>query len=315
MEFTKTFNQINMNSVDIAGGKGASLGEMTHAKIPIPSGYVILSTTFEQFIDATEGLREEVDAVLDAVDHKVTHTVEDASERIQAIIKNAAVPEDISAEIVKEFEKLGSEFVAVRSSATAEDSTNAAWAGQLDTFLNTTKANLINHVRDCWASLFTPRAIFYRFEKELQKHKISVAVVIQEMVQSEVAGIAFSVHPVTRNHNQMIIEAGFGLGEAVVSGQITPDSYIVDKEDETLIDINISEQKKGMFRKKDELGNEWVDIHENKMETQKLSKDQILELAKMIIKIEKHYGFPVDVEWALAKDVFYITQSRPITTL
>jgi pyruvate, water dikinase len=315
MVFTKTFNQINMNSVSIAGGKGASLGEMTHAKIPVPPGYVILSTTFEKFIDSVEGMKEEIDAVLDTVDHKITHTVENASERIQAIIKNAEVSEDISEEIVKEFEKLDCEFVAVRSSATAEDSTNAAWAGQLDTYLNTTKANLINHVRDCWASLFTPRAIFYRFEKELQKHKISVAVVIQKMVQSEVAGIAFSVHPVTQDRNQMIIEAGFGLGEAVVSGQITPDSYIVDKQDETLIDINVSEQERGMYMKKDKLGNEWVDLALDKKGLQKLSKDQILELAKLIIKIEKHYDFPVDVEWALAKDVFYITQSRPITTL
>ena len=315
MVFTKTFNQINMNSVNIAGGKGASLGEMTHAKIPVRPGYVVLSTTFEKFIESTEGMKEEIDAVLDSVDHKITHTVEDASERIQSIIKNAEVPEDISEEIIKEFEKLDSTFVAVRSSATAEDSTDAAWAGQLDTFLNTTKANLINHVRDCWASLFTPRAIFYRFEKELQKHKISVAVVVQKMVQSEVAGIAFSVHPVTQDRNQMIIEAGFGLGEAVVSGQITPDSYIVDKQDETLIDINVSEQERGMYMKKDKLGNEWVDLALDKKGLQKLSKDQILELAKLIIKIEKHYNFPVDVEWALEKDVFYITQSRPITTL
>lgn len=304
-----------MNSVNIAGGKGASLGEMTQAKIPIPPGYVILSTTFERFIESSEGMKEEIDAVLDTVDHKVTHTVENASERIQAIIKNSSVPEDISAEILKEFEKLDCEFVAVRSSATAEDSTNAAWAGQLDTFLNTTKANLINHVRDCWASLFTPRAIFYRFEKELQKQHISVAVVIQKMVQSEVAGIAFSVHPVTQDRNQMIIEAGFGLGEAVVSGQITPDSYIVDKTDESLIDINVNEQRKGMYRKKDELGNEWVDVHENKMNAQKLSGKEILELAKIVIQIEKHYGFPVDIEWALVKGLFYITQSRPITTL
>jgi len=304
-----------MNDVNIAGGKGASLGEMTQAKIKVPPGFVVLSTTFEKFIDANEGLKEEIDAVLDAVDHKVTHTVEDASERIQAIIKNAAIPEEISTEVVKEFEKLGCEFVAVRSSATAEDSTNAAWAGQLDTFLNTTQANLMDHVRDCWASLFTPRAIFYRFEKELQKQKISVAVVVQKMVQSEVAGIAFSVHPVTRNKNQMIIEAGFGLGEAVVSGQITPDSYIVDKEDDSLIDINVAEQERGLFRKKDELGNEWVNLAIDKKGLQKLTKDQIAELAELIINIEKHYDFPVDVEWALEKEVFYITQSRPITTL
>ena len=153
------------------------------------------------------------------------------------------MPKDIGTAIQKEYKKLDAEYVAVRSSATAEDSASAAWAGQLDSFLNTTEKDLLKNIQKCWASLFTPRAIFYRYEKGLHKQKISVAVVVQKMVESEVSGIAFSVHPVTEDRNQLIIEAGFGLGEAIVSGQITPDSYVVEKEPRRIIDKNVSEQE------------------------------------------------------------------------
>ena len=202
----------------------------------------------------------------------------------------------------------------MRSSATAEDSASAAWAGQLDTFLNTTEENLLANVQKCWASLFTPRAIFYRFEKGLHGTKISVAVVIQKMVQSDASGIAFSVHPVTEDHNQLIIEAGFGLGEAIVSGQVTPDSYVVTKEPRAILDKNISTQLRGLYRKKGG-GNEWRDIPESEGQKQVLSDAQIFTLAETVCGIEKHYGFPCDIEWAMEGDRIFITQSRPITTL
>jgi len=211
------------------------------------------------------------------------------------------------------FDKLGAKFVAVRSSATSEDSASAAWAGQLDTFLNTAKDKLLENVKKCWASLFTPRAIFYRFEKKLRETPISVAVVIQKMVDSEESGIGFSVHPVTQDRNQLIIEAGFGLGEAIVAGQITPDSYVVDKQDWHIIDINVNEQSKGLFKAKDG-GNEWKELGKEGKK-QVLNENEIIELSKLIVKIENHYGFPVDIEWAKNKGKFHITQSRPITTL
>ncbi len=227
--FTKPFTQISKHDANIAGGKGASLGEMTQAGIPVPSGFVVLADAFEQFLKETD-LNVEIDSILHTVNHQEMHTVEHASERIQKLILEAKMPEDIANEIKSEFEKLGAEFVAVRSSATAEDSASAAWAGQLDSFLNTTKETLLENVQKCFASLFTPRAVFYRFEKGLHDQKISVAVVVQKMVDSEKSGIAFSVHPVTEDRNQLIIEAGFGLGEAIVSGQVTPDSYVVEKD-------------------------------------------------------------------------------------
>jgi len=313
MEAIREFSNISKNDVALAGGKGASLGEMTQAGIPVPPGFVILSDSFEKFIQETN-LNEKIDSILAEVDHNETQKVEEASKKIQSLILNSEISKDISEEILTFFKKLGSKFVAVRSSATAEDSSTAAWAGQLDTFLNTTEENLLENVKKCWASLFTPRAIFYRFEKNLQKQKISVAVVIQKMIDSEISGIGFSVHPVTQDKNQLIIEAGFGLGESIVSGQITPDSHVIDKENWNHLEKNISTQTKALI-KLETGGNEWKELSEEEGNKQALPDEHVIELAKLIVKIENHYGFPVDVEWAREKDNFYIVQSRPITTL
>jgi len=313
MALIKKFKEITRLDTAIAGGKGASLGEMTRAKIPVPHGFVILSSAFEKFLEETD-LNVKIEAVLDSVNHKKIHTIENASEKIDALILQAEMPQDIATEIQKFFKNLNSKYVAVRSSATAEDSASAAWAGQLESYLNTTKENLLENVKKCWASLFTPRAIFYRFEKDLHKQKISVAVVVQKMVESKKSGIAFSVHPVTQDRNQLIIEAGFGLGEAIVSGQITPDSYVVEKRPRRIIDKNVQIQAKGLYRAENG-GNEWRDIFKKQGGKQVLSDGEILELSEIILKIENHYNFPCDIEWAFENGKFYIVQSRPITTL
>ena len=168
-------------------------------------------------------------------------------------------------------------------------------------------------VKKCWSSLFTPRAIFYRFEKKLHKKSVSVAVVVQQMVQSEVSGITFTVHPVTKDYNQMVLEAGFGLGEAIVSGSVTPDTYVVHKDDFSILDINVSEQSMAIYK----VGSK--NVHKKLSPKvggkQKLTGKQIVELAKICNNIEKHYKHPQDIEWAYVGGKFYITQSRPITTL
>jgi pyruvate,water dikinase len=313
--FTKNFKQLNKNNADIAGGKGASLGEMTNAGIPVPPGFVVLSTTFDKFIEVSK-LDKKIDVILKKVKADKNETVESASEEIRELIMGMAVSSEIISEIESEFKKLGAKYIAVRSSATAEDGAEHAWAGQLESYLNTTENDLFEKVKKCWASLFTPRAIFYRIEKKLSKQKISVAVVMQKMIESEVSGVAFSVHPVTEDRNQLIIEAGYGLGEAIVSGSITPDSYVVDKVKlkSDFIEINIATQEKQILRSV-KGGVEWVEVATAKQEKQKLDDKQIIELSKMIINIEKHYGFPCDIEWAFEKGKFYIVQSRPITTL
>ncbi len=309
--FIQLFKTIRKEDVAHVGGKGASLGEMSVAGIPVPGGFVILTDAFESFIHEAQ-LASEIEALLKSVDITVIHTIENASESIHALIMTAQMSDDLQSNIRETFEGLAAEYVAVRSSATAEDGASAAWAGQLDTFLNTTRDGLLENVKKCWASLFTPRALFYRFEKGLHDQHISVAVVVQRMVQSEVSGIAFSVHPVTEDRNQLIIEAGLGLGEAIVSGAITPDSYVVEKDSLSIFEKTVSVQKKGLYRAS--TGNEWKELGE-KGSLQKFSDAQIIELSMLVMKIELHYGFPVDVEWALEGGKFYITQSRPITTL
>jgi len=224
------------------------------------------------------------------------------------------MPKGLAALITAEFKKLKAKFVAVRSSATAEDSSAASWAGELETYLNTTDKTLLANVKKCWSSLFTPRAIFYRHEKKLLKTKVSVAVVVQQMVASEISGIAFTVHPVTQDRNQMIIEAGYGLGEAIVSGSITPDSYVIDKRDYSLIDVNVASQGRKIV-KGPAGGVKWAPVTAPVGAKQKLNGRLIVDLAKICSKIEKHYKFPCDIEWAYCGAKFYITQSRPITTL
>ncbi len=340
MPYLKSFKEINKSSVAEAGGKGASLGEMTSAGISVPQGFVIVAEAFDRFIEET-GLKEEIEARLAEVNPEDTNSIDKASNVIRDAIHDTAMPEDLTEEILKAFDELMNQenkktknqennfFVAVRSSATAEDGAVASWAGELDTFLNTNRDSVVKTVKKCWSSLFTPRAIFYRHEKDLVDAHVSVAVVIQKMIQSEISGIAFTVHPVTEDPNQMIIEAGFGLGEAIVSGQITPDSYVVLKSDMSILDVNVSGQTRKLIKSKvhkvlksvrsgsdenNDVSNEWVDLGQEG-ERQKLTGKQIVELAQICYNIEKHYGFPCDIEWAFAEEKFYITQSRPITTL
>ncbi|MDD2807056.1 MAG: PEP/pyruvate-binding domain-containing protein [Patescibacteria group bacterium] len=314
------FFKISKKDAAIAGGKGASLGEMTQTGIPVPSGFVIVADAYNYFIDsvaknevAEVGL--DIKAQLKEVNFKDTNSIDKASNVIRDILHDTKIPSDLADQIKNEFKKLNTKFVAVRSSATAEDSSIASWAGELETYLNTTEKTLLQNVRRCWSSLFTPRAIFYRYEKKMSDQHVAVAVVVQKMVESEISGITFTVHPVTKDKNQMIIEAGFGLGEAIVSGQITPDSYVVGKKDFSIFDINVAEQKKMLVRKGAGGDNVWKTIAKSKQESQKLTGRQIIELAKICANIEKHYKKPQDIEWAFAKGKFYITQSRPITTL
>jgi len=313
--FVKTFKQISKNDVREAGGKGASLGEMTRAGIPVPPGFVVLSNAFNHFLEETN-LGAEIEAAMHSVDGKDINSVEGASVKIRSLVEKTVFPKDIAAEVLTAFKQLKAPLVAVRSSATAEDSKTSSWAGELESYLNVDGKNLLERVKNCWASLFTPRAIFYRFEKNLHKQSVSVAVVVQKMVQSEVSGIAFTVNPVTKDHDQMVIEAGWGLGEAIVGGKITPDTFIVHKHKNGKFDIldkNVSEQEIMVTR--GPKGVVETRVPEAKRAKQKLSDELVLKLAELCTRIEKHYGYPQDVEWAFEKGKFYVTQARPITTL
>jgi pyruvate,water dikinase len=312
MIFIKTFKNLSKDDILIAGGKGASLSEMTQAKISVPQGFVVLASAFDKFLEESD-CDVEIEALLHKVNLQDVNSIDHVSSEIRNLILDANFPKDIAKEVTKEFSNLKTRYVAVRSSATAEDSSIASWAGELETYLNTTKLNLLENIKKCWTSLFTPRAILYRLENNLHKTKISVAVVVQKMIQSEISGICFTVHPITKDHGQIVIEAGYGLGEAIVGGIITPDTYIVHKIEKVILDKNISKQEKMIIKKKD--GN--IDEHVPRLnqEKQKLNDRKILELAEICRGVENHYKIPQDIEWAFAKNKFYILQSRPITTL
>ncbi len=292
MKFIKNLNQLNKKDVPVAGGKGANLGELIKIGMPVPEGFVLSASAFERFLAETD-INVEIEAMWKRININDIELVEENSEIIRALILKAKMPSGLEKEIFNALKKLGAKYVAVRSSATAEDSKIDAWAGQLETYLNTIEKNLIENIKKCWASLYSPRALFYRVKRGLRRKKVSVAVVIQKMIQSEVSGVCFTTHPITKDKNQMIIEAVRGLGEALVLGKVTPDSYVVDERNFKILDINVNP-----IRSK-----------------QKLSKNQIIKLAKLCQQIEAHYKNPQDIEWALDKNRFYITQSRPITTL
>lgn len=276
MAYVKSFSEIDRNSVPEVGGKGASLGEMTKAGIPVPPGFVVTTQTYKEFYDQE-------------------------------------LPVEIKEEALAAFDKLEVERVAVRSSAVAEDSSAASWAGQLESYLNTTKDNLIENIRKCWESIRAERALAYAAEKSVPEDKLLVAVVVQTMVNSEVSGVMFTINPVTKNNSEIMIESGFGLGEMLVQGMITPDNFIVDKENLDVKSIDIQTQEKMLIFKDGK--NQEVELTNEEGSKQTLTYEQIEELAKLGKRIEGHYGFPCDIEWALEKGNFYIVQSRPITTL
>ncbi len=331
-ELIRLFSEIRSGDTALVGGKGASLGEMAAAGFPVPPGFVVTTAAFDRFLDETD-LAVEVHAELDRLNIEDMKGVEETARVIRSLFTGAATPSDIGQAILGSYEQLGrAMLVAVRSSATAEDSAAASWAGELETYLNTGKSELLSKVKECWASLYSPRALVYAVDRGFLNNKkntkkgakqqpavaaVKVAVVIQAMVQSEVAGVAFTVHPVTKDPNQMIIEAVWGLGEALVSGQVTPDSYVVGKSGRTLIDTHFTEQERQLSRGAPGSTdpNVWAKVATARRTAAKLNTKQIFELAEICINIEKHYGAPCDIEWAFAKGKFYITQSRPITTL
>ena len=312
MKFIKILKDIHKEDILLAGGKGANLGELIKIRISVPDGFIILAGAFEGFLEEND-INIEIKKSWNRINIKDIESVEENSEILRDLISRGRIPKKIEEEILKEFDKLRTKYVAVRSSATAEDSKIDSWAGELETYLNTTKENLIENIKKCWSSLYTPRAIFYRFQRKLNHTPVSVAVVVQKMVQSDASGVCFTVHPVTKDKNQMVIEAAWGLGEILVSGQITPDTYVIEKDTLNILDKNINSQEKMIVRSKK--GIETIFVPKSKREKPKLSAKLIKELAKLCIKIEDHYKYPQDIEWALENRKFYILQTRPITSL
>jgi len=320
MEYVEFFEELKKEDVDIAGGKGANLGELTQAGIPVPPGFVITSATYQKFMDET-GITQEIMDILDALDVNNNKELQESALKIKKIIKETEIPDEIRSLIIEAYNalchRIGKEntFVAIRSSATAEDLPEASFAGQQDTYLNVKgPEDLMKYVRKCWASLFGARAIFYREENNFDHSKVYIAVVVQEMVDAEKAGVMFTVHPST-GEEKILIEGAWGLGEGVVSGTVTPDTYWLDKATGKILEQQISE-KKTMFQKKTENGQTvQVPVPDDLKNKQVLNAEELTQLAELGKKIQEHYQFPQDTEWAIENGKIFMLQSRPVTTL
>ena len=305
---------VRSTDVDSVGGKAASLGELTAAGLPVPSGFVVTAATYREFIEGA-GIDEELFAAVD-VDHEDTAALREAHEHAHDLIMNTPIPDDVREGILTAYRSLGDgeRFVAVRSSATAEDLPDASFAGQQETFLNIQEDALIERVKECWASLFSQRAIYYRNRQGFPHAEVDIAVVVQEMVPAEKSGVLFTSHPSTGD-DRIIIEAAWGLGEAVVSGSVSPDNYVVDKASGEADTITVADKKVMML--KDEETGETVEraVPDDKRSKRVLDDDEIAELAELGRRVEDHYDAPQDVEWAVYDGEVYMLQSRPITTI
>ncbi|MFC1967839.1 phosphoenolpyruvate synthase [Chloroflexota bacterium] len=312
------FDEVDKWDIHLAGGKGANLGEMTKAKIPVPPGFIVTAGAYFRFLQDS-GLSNEVSELLRTLDPGNSKKLQQVATKIKDLLKGATMPPDIASEIRQSYNKLGGGPVAVRSSATAEDLPEASFAGQQETFLNIQgEERVVAAVQGCWASLFEPRAIFYRHQHGFDHLKVGIAVPVQEMVQSEVSGVMFTVEPLTSDRAKIIIEAVFGLGEAVVSGEVTPDLYVVDKKKLEIVEKTIEKQERQLTKNPVSRATEtnvWVPIHDANQTQQKLADKDIIALATMGKHIEEVYRFPQDIEWARNRDELFIVQTRPVTTL
>jgi len=328
MKFIKWLKELSKNDLSLVGGKAANLGEMYNAGLPVPQAFVVTAEAYKEFLRKTK-LKGKILKILKETDFNNPTNLEENTKKIRELIENAKMPEEIEKEIIEAYEKLSKEFgkeeeyVAVRSSATAEDIPGASFAGQQLTLINIkTKENVVKAVQKCWASLFTARATFYRQQKGFKHEKVYIAVVVQkqlgvlskgEYLQGKYkAGIGFTIHPVTGEKNKIVVEASYGQGEAVVSGEVNPDTYVIDKESGKILESHVGTKEKMKITKEGgEL--EEIEVPEKMRKVLCLSEDEIKQLWSLARKLEEHYQFPQDFEWASENGKVYLVQSRPVT--
>lgn len=323
MKYICWFHDIHAADVELVGGKGANLGEMTRAGLPVPPGFCLSAGAYREFVNGT-GLDQDIHAILDDVDPQDGEALEIACQSIRNRIIHSAMPDAMSREIAESYSLLSQQMgmpgqaaipVAVRSSATAEDLPTASFAGQQDTYLNIFGEDaLLENIKSCWASLWSTRAVSYRFKQGFDHHKVFLSVVVQAMVPSEISGIMFTANPVDGDREVSVINASWGLGEAIVSGLVTPDTLIIHKEHGEFLSRFIA-SKDCFMRYAGQGGIEKLETPDEQRAIPALTDSQALELINLGRYIEEHYGTPQDIEWAYAQGHWYILQARPITTL
>ncbi|BBL68970.1 phosphoenolpyruvate synthase [Methanoculleus chikugoensis] len=307
--------EIKKEDIISVGGKGASLGEMTAIGLPVPKAFVVTAQAFRRFLIET-GIEEELFRKLERLDVDDNGALESVAKEVQEIVLSVEMPDHLRQDIVEAYDRMGANgtVVAVRSSATAEDLPDASFAGQQETFLNILgEIDLLDAVQRCWASLYGARAIYYRAKQGFDDRSVNIAVVVQELIRSEKSGVMFTSHPVT-GEPLTIVEGSWGLGEAVVSGSVSPDNYVFDLRSERVVDRLIAE-KEIMIVPEGKHGTKTVNLSAKQRTAPVLSDAEVARLATLGKIAEDHYGVPQDVEWAIVGDVFFILQSRPITTI
>jgi pyruvate,water dikinase len=312
------FNEVGKKDVSTVGGKGANLGEMTQADIPVPPGFIVTADAYFDFLEKSE-IKDEISNRLQTLDPSNSKQLQQVAAEIKQLILDITMPPELAKEIEQAYTQMGGGLVAVRSSATAEDLPEASFAGQQRTFLNVQgEKEVVTAVQGCWASLFEPRAIFYRHHQGFDHFKVGIAVPVQKMIQSQASGVMFTLEPVTSDSDKVVIEAVFGLGEAIVSGEITPDLYVVDKDSLKIISKKTANQESQLI-KNPTVGaketNIWAPLPAPTQSQQKLTDSEIIKLAWLGKQIENHYRFPQDIEWAKEDNKIYIVQTRPVTTI
>ncbi len=300
-----------------AGGKGASLCRMSRAGLPVPEGFIVRSEMFNAFMEAN-GLWDYVFEKLGTIDFSSDASLIAVSAEIRQKIIDCPVPQEMAEDIVGHYSKIGSgsEPVAVRSSGTAEDLDDASFAGQQETFLFVIgNDDVVKFIKECWASLYNDRAIFYRREKKFDERSISIAVVVQRMVSAQKAGVMFTSNPITNDYHTVVLEAAWGLGEAIVSGIVTPDNLWIDKRTGEVTTEYISEKETMVVRLSERGGTKEVPVPEELREAPVLTDGERNQLVDLARKIEDFYQKPEDIEWAIVDGQVYLLQSRPITTM
>src|SRR3989344_4163740 len=333
--FIKWFSELNKNSGSVAGGKGANLAEIYNLKVPVPPGFVITAQAYDFFIK-NAGLNEKIRGLLEKINYEDTKQLDNITGEIRDSIETSAFSEIMKEEILEAYEALSANpeskskqaddlieksaeqpFVAVRSSATTEDLAEASFAGQQETFLNVRGSEeLLKNIKKCFASLFTSRATYYRNKKGFKHEQASLAVVVQKMIDSDKSGVVFSKDPSSKR-DVVIIEAVWGLGEGIVSGQITPDMYVISQNKSDGFEIQgktIAKKKIAVIRGSNG-GKETIKLKPEQSEQQVLKDYEIRTLTEIALKLENHYKKPQDIEFAIQSERVYIVQTRPITTM
>jgi rifampicin phosphotransferase len=312
MRYVKRLDEIGRGDIELAGGKGANLGELTRAGMPVPPGFVLSTATYRAFVSAN-GLDEQILTLAQLPTDTGTSGYETAADRIRTLFTDAEIPEQLAAEIAEARSALGDVAVAVRSSATAEDLEGASFAGQQDTYLNVRGDALLAAVRACWASLWTARAMAYRARQGIDPASVSLAVVVQQMVDADAAGVLFTANPTNGRRDETVIGAAWGLGESVVGGLVDTDDLVVQPGEGRVLSRQTAD--KAVLTGYAEHGTEQRPVPAERRTRPVLDDAAAVELARIGARIVAHFGAPQDIEWARADGRFFVVQSRPITAL